>query len=146
MLLAFALACSDPPAGSLRTDREGLAERMEFPTAASELWWVARAAGRGSGRADAQINAWMVVGASARTDLTTKLGPSLGRTVSFLPAEVVEVIVPEPHRGLLAHNAEKKLYRLEAERFPPEKLGRPGYRGQVVLLRDDRLYVSLASR
>jgi hypothetical protein len=147
--LFYALACSDPPAGALRTDRDGLAERIVFPTAATDVWWMARAAvGRTGtqGRADAQIHGWLAVGASARADLTVNLGPTMGRSVVYLPEEVVGIIIPGDQRILLPHNADKRLYRLEGERFPPEKLGRADYRGQTVLLKDDRLYVSAQSR
>lgn len=149
LALLLCIGCHDPVAGSLRTDREGLYERMANTTAATDVWWMARAAAGHNGapgRADAQVHAWIAVSATARTDLTTSLGPTMGRAVTYLPDEVAEVIIPEEERRTLRHNAEKKLYRLEGERFPPEGVGRGDYKGQTVLLSNDRLYVSLQAR
>lgn len=118
-------------------------------TAATDVSWMARAAGGHNGapgRADAQVHAWITVAPTARTELTTTLGPTMGRAVVYLPDEVAEVIIPDAERELLRHNAEKKLYRLEGERFPPEGVGRGDYKGQTVLLTNDRLYVSLQAR
>lgn len=149
LVVAFVLAgCSEPPAGSLRTDREGLYDRMASPTTATDVRWMTRAATShgGTGRADAQVYAWLTVSPTARTDLTSLLGPTMGRTLTWLPDEVAGVLLPAADQATLLHNPERKLWRLEGERFPPENVGKGDYRGQVVLLTGDRLYVSLGAR
>jgi hypothetical protein len=148
--MALAGGCSEPAAGELRTDRDGLAERMHIPTGTSDIRWMARGVparrGAAASRADARVFAWLAVSPAAHDDLVQTLGDPLPSGVAWMPADVATTLVSDGQLRTLAFNERKKSYRLEGERFRPMEMGMRDYHGTTVVLTADHVYVALAAR
>jgi hypothetical protein len=144
------LACDpEPAAGELRTDLAQLSERMVLPPDVRGARWTIEAAhvGRsGAGRADAFVYAWLEVPANSDEWLTDTLGAPLGTRVHWVPDRLALHLFSDEERALLQHDDGKGNYKLACERWMGGGLGRGEYKGQVVMLCGDRLFVGLAAK
>lgn len=149
VLAAAACGVGEPASGELRTDREGLAARVDLPPDAVDVRWLtlpARVGRSGTGRGDARVFAWIPTNADTSAWLTATLGDPLGPRAHWVYDEVGHALFTDAERAGMQHNDARNTWKLGCVRYPAAAIGRGEYRGEIVLDCEGHVYVAATAR
>ncbi len=139
----------EPPAGTLREDLPGLAERTRLPPNAEAARWLTQAGDAdrvGGGRGDARVVAWVSVPGGAAPWLEETLGAPLGPRAHWVADDIADVLFTPAELAVLQHNSARASWKLACIRYGGVGLGLRDYGAGVVLDCGDHLFVALAAR